>query len=66
MPGRSLGETAIAMAVEVEQSEDMEAVCKTVKKFARPLGYDRFALYATPPPGPWHRRQDPLDGGGLV
>ena len=41
--------------VAVERSADMDALRRSVRAFAGPLGYDRFILYAAP-----------LSGGGLV
>ena len=41
--------------VAIERSADMDALRRSVRAFAGPLGYDRFILYAAP-----------LSGGGLV
>ncbi len=34
--------------VAIERSADMDALCRSVRTFAGPLGYDRFILYAAP------------------
>lgn len=45
MPGMGGLTTTI---VGIEGSADMDALCRSVRAFAGPLGYDRFILYAAP------------------
>ena len=40
-----------ATIVAIERSADMDALRRSVRAFAGPLGYDRFILYAAPPSG---------------
>ena len=48
MPG--MGGLA-ATIVAIERSADMDALRRSVRAFAGPLGYNRFILYAAPPSG---------------
>ena len=41
--------------IAIERSADMDALCRSVRMLASPLGYDRFILYAAP-----------LSGDGIV
>ena len=50
---RTAGLTATIVAIE--RGEDMDALRRSVRTFAGPLGYDRFILYAAP-----------LSGDGIV
>ena len=50
MSGSALARTAATVAT-IENSDDMAKVCRSVRVFAGPLGYDRFVLYPPPPPG---------------
>ena len=40
-----------ATIVAIERGADMDALRRSVRAFAGPLGYDRFILYAAPPSG---------------
>ena len=40
-----------ATIVAIEHGADMDALCRSVRAFAGPLGYDRFILYAAPHSG---------------
>ena len=50
MGGSALGTVATAVSA-IERSTDMEALRRTIRAFADPLGYDRFVIYTAPPPG---------------
>ncbi len=41
-PGRA------STIIAIERGADMDALCRSVRAFANPLGYDRFILYAAP------------------
>ena len=40
-----------ATILAIERGADMDALCRSVRAFAGPLGYDRFILYASPSSG---------------
>jgi LuxR family transcriptional regulator (chaperone HchA-associated) len=50
MSEAALGRVVTTIAA-IERSADMSTLRHAVRAFAGPLGYDRFVLYAAPPPG---------------
>lgn len=39
-------DTTIRAALDIERGTGLVAICDTVRRFARPLGYDRFVLFS--------------------